>query len=518
MFTYRLRHSILGAALLGAGLFTSSVSGQEITGFDVSEGTLGTVFTLTGTDLGPKPKLVLVQGGDLVKKTKLKVLGKSDGSTAEVELKAAPAGEYNIAIKKGKTLLDISADVFTVQPPEILDVTPGVAQPGDTVTATVAYNGMNKPRVEVGTKRAKVTSAEPVLTEGGVPTWEVTFVVPKVGDGVWPVFLQNRVGIDILKAALDVNGSPVDISKPGALFAIENGKPVKANQNKITVSQDNDNFDVVAFTGSKKSPRIVAITLPGQVADIEAGMSFSMAPGNVAFTETKKGTESAYLGDAAGKTLGAWAVDVVAVTDDLMTLSMCGSLTNVNGPGPDVLFVSGVITAPRSDNTIDPPGGCEPFATADFGTLPDFVGTPQFGNVFATYNDIGGLVGATSLAMANSAGPVNFGFSTNFDFNPNTQNSGVITGLSLMGTGLRSFVYTEASGTSWVSMLNPDLSTTMTITITDNIPEPNPNLGARGYLVGTFTGTLNNAAMMMSETVSGSFCTRWNNFSDFTDF
>ncbi len=502
-------------SLLGLALLLPAASAQEITGLDGTEGTLGTEFQVLGTDLGPKPKLALVQDGELVKKTKLKVVGKGDGTSSQVQLKKAPAGVYNVAVRKGKTLLSVSKDTFTVRGPEILDVVPGSAQPGDEVVATVAWLGdVGKPRVEVGLLRAKVKGSEPVPVEGDTPVWEVTFVVPKVGDGVWPVLVQNRVGTDILKGALDVNGSPVDITKAGALFDIEGLKPLKSNSKKIIVNQDNDNFDVVAFAGGKKAPRTLTVTIPGQLRDLEAGMSFTTAPTNIAYAQIKKGTESVWLADLGGPT-GGWAVDVIAVGDDLMTLSVCGILTNVEGPGAESIFVNGVVTAPRSDNTVDPEAPCDPFAEATFSTLPMFEATPQFGNVFATYMDIGPTAGTLNFGMANSAGPVNYGISTVVDFNPNTQTSAVINGINLMGQGMRSFAYTHTDGMSWTSQLDMLLATSMTITITDNLPSLTPDDGARGYLTGTFTGTITNVLTMDTQTVSGAFCTGWNNFSDF---
>ena len=74
MFTAR----IMAGAALAVLVLAFAVGAQQITAIEPPSATQGDVVRVFGSDLGSKPKLVLVRDGAAAKKTKLKVVGSSE--------------------------------------------------------------------------------------------------------------------------------------------------------------------------------------------------------------------------------------------------------------------------------------------------------------------------------------------------------------------------------------------------------------------------------------------------------
>ena len=501
MFTTRF-HSLLatGALLLAA----SSLDAQTITGIDVTEASLGEIVRVTGTGLGTKPKLVLAQEGAAAKKTKVKVVGSgtdADEDYVDFEIKKAFPGEFQVGVKSGKTLSAVSPDSFEIVGPSIDSVNPTAALPGDEVDVFIEHAGKGKMKALVGAKKAKITNIELVEEDGGSFLSRVTIKVPKVPDGTWPVTFQNLIGIDALKAALDVNGSTTKPGKPGASITILGRKPFKAKK-LIGVDNFPDATNIGAAQGKKKG---LIVGLPVNQADLVAGDSWNEGPANILYTEiSKKQGETVWAADPAGEG-ASWSIDIIELTEDTITTYICGDLTLTEGEGlgegPETLSIYGVVVSPRVEvDTTDEP--CDVFFHADMSVNGSWDPLPGDDGTGAVVNDL--LPGVTTMLTADKPGE---GFNINMTFDPTTQSSGVITG----AFNLQGFAFTDADG-SWASMINPDLSTSMTVTITDVLAPTDPQDPWAGYLVGSFNGTLQKG--LETQTCTGSFCSPYLLLSD----
>ncbi len=502
MFTARFHTLLAGGALL---LASATLDAQTITAIDVTEATLGEVVRVTGAGLGSKPKLVLAQEGAATKKTKLKVVGAgtdADEDFVDFEIKKAFAGAFQVAVKKGKTLTAISPDTFEIVGPRIDSVNPTEALPNDLVDVFVEHAGTGKLKALVGSKKAKITNIEPADEDGGGFLSRVTIKVPKVPDGTWPVTFQNLIGIDALKAALDVNGSTTALGKPSASVTIEGRKPFKAKKNNIAVDNMLDATNIGAVQGKKN----LIVSLPENQADLVAGSSWNAAPANIFYSEATKQGQIAWAAEPAAEG-ASWAIDLIELTEDTIVTYICGKLTRVTGEGPETLCVYGVVISPRIevDTTTEP---CDVHFHADMSVIGPWDAAPGDDGTGAVYNDLGG--NTTQLEGDKiGAGGLSEGFNIIMSFDPTTQNSAVITG----AFALQGFAFTDADG-SWASIINPDLSTSMTVTITDVLAPTDPQDPWAGYIVGSFDGTLKSNTSPLTQTCSGDFCSPYLLLSD----
>jgi hypothetical protein len=165
----------------------------------VSEGTLGTRLTFTGTGFGTKKGKVLIEN------TATKITNWTDTSiTCNVSKVPLPTGSYpaifDVTIRRQpyKTTSPFSlTDAFTVRNPWISSHSPASGTPGTEVKVNGTFFGAKKGKVYLegqsnGQKKScKVTSWTMNLTDG---TSEMTFIVPKVDAGNYWLYVTNKVG------------------------------------------------------------------------------------------------------------------------------------------------------------------------------------------------------------------------------------------------------------------------------------------------------------------------------------
>ncbi len=167
-----------------------------LSGSSVFEGTIGSVFTISGTGFGDKKGKVLI-GGYAAK------IGKGGWKSTEITCtvkKPLPAKPYNIVIKPPKKAPTITLNnAFVMKNPEITDdPPPSSGNTRDEITLNGNFFGTKKGKVyfeyEKGSKTKKKNCK--------VKKWEmnkVIFFVPKTTKsfpaGTYPLKVSNKVGI-----------------------------------------------------------------------------------------------------------------------------------------------------------------------------------------------------------------------------------------------------------------------------------------------------------------------------------
>jgi hypothetical protein len=208
----------------------------------VNEGTTGTEITITGADFGTKKGKVLL-GAD--GKTKLKIAkdGWRDdrivGTVSKVPLAAGlyPAPFEVTVITKSKppeTL--VATDTFTVTNP-VIDTVPLSGAVGDEIDIIGKFFGAKKGKVYLDNagrmQSCKVKSWTMNKTTGYSA---VTFIVPKLPDGVYPLYVVNKkVGSSQAGIDFGVGVAPSDRNLKENIATID-GKEVLTRLAGIPVS------------------------------------------------------------------------------------------------------------------------------------------------------------------------------------------------------------------------------------------------------------------------------------------
>jgi len=163
-----------------------------------SEGTLGTVITISGAGYGTK------KGKVLLGSVALKILSWSEDSILAKLLKALSPGIYDITVQpkepKGAAAI-VYNDGFTVKAPEIDLVEPASGSAGDEITINGLFFGTKKGKVTLGGKTCKVLSwtMDPTTGES-----EIEFLVPKrLTPGVNELKIINGVGSDTVNFTVE---------------------------------------------------------------------------------------------------------------------------------------------------------------------------------------------------------------------------------------------------------------------------------------------------------------------------
>ncbi len=490
------------APLVAVALTATPALGQSVTSITPSEGAMGTILTIEGTGLDAKKlKPVLVADGEAVKKTKLRAVKGSESPTSmQIEVKKAVPGTFTIAFKDKKDLVGESVETFTAAPPEPLDVTPGTAAPNDEVDVRVDNLGTKRYFAFIAGKKAKiVATGEPDVD--GITT--MTIRVPKVAAGTWPLVVKTPLGDGILKNAISIPDADgvVPSKKIDTKITLSDLKPLKPKFTSIDIDLATSSFDVAALGGSKKSPRVLAVTIPANLEDIEEGDSFNSDPARIVYTETIKGADSAWFSPDSG-----WSIDVVSIDLDAeeIVLAVCGTLEKLTGDGPATTEVFGTIVSP----TVEPPlpvGECEPGGTLstsitggfDFGR-GDTVVTPAIG---------GSAFGVGNSAFGDPGGPLIEGITWLSSYDPRTQGPAVLENI-LGANTLQSFTLSLTDNSQWGAAIDPKtLMPTVAVTIVSN----DKDSANSGWLTGTVTGTVQAVVEgeLLVQTISGEFCTRW---------
>ena len=500
----------LAGVALALSCLVSSAPGQIVGEIEQDTATLGDVVRVFGSDLGAKPKLVLVQDGAAAKKTKLKVVGSGDTTTeaggpsgpyVDVVVTKAFPGEFQIGVKLKKDVVGVSPDSLELVPPTPESVDPGVAMPGDEVVLLVRdYADQGKHTARVGNATAKIVDVQAPDQQG---LREVTIQVPAVANGVWPVSIQNRLGTGVLKNALEVTGSN---GKPGSFAAqidFVGLKPFKAKKKSIATDEqggDPGEVNVGAVSGSKKAPKVFGIALAGQIADLGAGdLLTSGDDALILYSETQKGGGQCTWSSSANQGDEDIAIQIIAIDDDAIVLFVCGKLRRALGDcGPEVLCFSGMLTAPGQAGDDGGNGtACVGNTDATGTTTGAFVSDPS--TDLALY----GLTPGTLRFASGTADTGGHGFpdqvlTWSVSFNPSSDATPVtFDTLNLDGTGLTVFNLELADGVFWNVTYAPQIPPTpssMSVTITSVDPVPSNPFGILGCIKGSFTGTLTESA------------------------
>lgn len=520
---FAARH-VAGLALALISL-AAPAAAQQVEDIDLDTATLGDVIRVFGSELGNKPKLVLVQDGELVKKTKLKVVGSGDtgeeggGPYVDVTLKKAFPGVFTIGVKQKKDILGESMDTIELVAPTIESVEPGMAEVKDEVVLMVRdYGSVGAHKVFVGSKKAKITNEEEVVDEGapGVLT-AVTFKVPKVASGIWPVSVQNRLGTGTLKNALEIGGSTASVGKNSAVINIEGQKPFKAKKKLIGTDQqggDPGEVNVGLVAGSKKKPKVFGISMPGLLEDLEAGDMFMLADGaEILYSETGKNGTQCVWSSTQNEGDEDIAIQVVTIDEESMVLFICGKIrfaaevSNGDCDGPEVLCFSGMVTAPSQEEDTMVSGACEPFTDAMGSMTGAFVGAPEESIALADIGGPGTVTFTTGTEDGGGGFPaqvINFTVSLEPGVTPLPATYNNIQVPS--GDGLTTF--TQQLGLEvWGQKFDEQLNSSMSVTITEVTTAPNNPFGILACISGSFTGSVTKGAgpTEMTQTLSGTF-------------
>ena len=188
----------------GDGSYTCDIGAFERLPFDLSvtEGTIGTLITLTGADFGAKKGKVLV-GGEAAKI--MKDGWTRDSVTCEIRKPLTPGITYDVIVqrKEPKGVIPItSIGLFTMLAPEIISFEPDSGSTPEEILIRGNY---------FGTKKGKIYLENPVSKEQKsckVKEWSmydlvngdsrIRFVVPKVSSkfpaGEYLLKVSNKVG------------------------------------------------------------------------------------------------------------------------------------------------------------------------------------------------------------------------------------------------------------------------------------------------------------------------------------
>lgn len=502
---------------------TGLAAGQEVTAIVEDVAGHGDRIRVEGEGLSKKSKLVLVQDGELVKKTKLKVAEEGSGYV-DVDIKKGLEGTFRIGLRDKKAVVGISPDTIELVPPQPMNPDPSTAMPGDEVTMMVAYYGPQGHQVRVGDKKAKIVD-EQAVEGGGPPLTVVTFRVPKVADGVWPITVINRLGSGTLKNALEVVGGSGKPPKIGGTINIVGMKPFKPKKKLIGTDEgggDPGEVNVGLVGGSKKKPQVFGIQMAGQIEDLQAGDVFDGSDGisSILYSVTgKKGSQCVWTteGNEEGED---FAIQVISVSEDELVLFVCGKARLAEeistGDCPkEVICFSGLVTAPGTPEDTSLGGSCEPLTTATGSSTGEFLGDGIDNEAvygFAGPNVL--LIASGTSAQTPGGVPLQV-LSIRVTFNPATDATpATFDSLALDGSGLQGFALELSDGTIWTTTYAPQVPPTpasMSVTIDEVIPAaPNP-FGILGCLRGSFTGTLTLTSVpeMPTQSFSGSFEIPW---------
>jgi hypothetical protein len=165
------------------------------------EGTIGTTFTITGSDFGIKKPKVYIEyekRPGVFKKAYAKVKTWSATSITCIWTATLSSGIYNVWVTPNiKKSHPMSVGTFTLMAPIIDGVTPEILSPGLTVTIDGKFFTNKKPAIylkDTGSQKryiCKVLSFEMAPSTG---ISSLHFLVPKVISGKYEIVLKTKIG------------------------------------------------------------------------------------------------------------------------------------------------------------------------------------------------------------------------------------------------------------------------------------------------------------------------------------
>jgi hypothetical protein len=184
----------LTAALAGAAVAVAATT--------PSEGTIGTSVTLDAMDAGTVKPKVSIRAVGTKKKLPLRVVAFTTNTVTATVL-TGRAGDYDVLLDTRNGTDEEFPAAFSIRVPDAQALVPAIANPTQGVTVTGVFFGTKRPALKVGGKKVKVTSFADQGIGFNVPT--------TLRNGVYDVFVKNRVGSDTLVGALTVRNSTVGL-------------------------------------------------------------------------------------------------------------------------------------------------------------------------------------------------------------------------------------------------------------------------------------------------------------------
>jgi len=184
-----------------AGNWSGSFSDQiDYRLVDPAEGTLGTELTVWGANLGIKKGKVLVNG------VAQKIVNWTSSSVDCLLSKAILAGTYDVTIVPAGGSSSILKDGFTVKGPEIEAIPAG--KPLNEITIKGNFFGTKKGKILLeytskGTTKTKSCKVTSWSMDAHIGKGEITFVVPKMITGKYPLKITNSVGETIAELNIE---------------------------------------------------------------------------------------------------------------------------------------------------------------------------------------------------------------------------------------------------------------------------------------------------------------------------
>jgi len=147
------------AAVLTFGLAATSFADPSVTNVSPAEGTVGTQFTITGTELGTKPPLVKLKlHGDATAKTiPVKLTKPFDGTTINATVLKIQPGVYDLIVTPNHGTPITVDSAFTGRAPSIDSLSATTIAPGDHVDINGSFFGTKRGKVTIGGVTAKIT-------------------------------------------------------------------------------------------------------------------------------------------------------------------------------------------------------------------------------------------------------------------------------------------------------------------------------------------------------------------------
>jgi len=334
-----LRNLSLVTAL--AAVFAAPAGAQIIDAQTATEGTTGTIFSITGSGFGtkkPKVELIDVELDKKAKGSNCKVLEYSDTSLS-VEIKKAKAGEFGLRVRpKGKGIDPAdSKDGFVIRAPELLEVKDLGGTPNEEIELLAQFVGNKKPKVKVGGKKTKVVSVAPAEEEGGPGTEVITIKIPKsLANGTWPVELFTKVGQDFEEGLVTVTGSNKPIGKKSFNATID-GKKLTAKGKGLAIQSTGLGVAISANQFGKGSTKQLVLNFPFVPDVTELPISFTGLPNDLAlmmYTEGK-GTNPQNLQITIWQP-GSFSITLSAYSGGQLAGSFSGTLVSAGKPNTEV--------------------------------------------------------------------------------------------------------------------------------------------------------------------------------------
>ena len=326
------------------------------------EGTIGTRFTITGSEFGIKKPKVYVEyekRPGVIKKINAKVEIWSETSIICLWTKQLPSGTYNLSVQPSiKGASPIAEGTFAIMNPLIDEVTPGIVGVfpdtipfGETITMTGRYFGRKKPIVylkdldSLKRKRCRVFNAAMDPATGAS---SLNFIVPRWRSNNYQIILQTRVGETSFSYPREPlttwtvrNPSPVDFPVnmkkitfgKGLFIAVGSGiytssdgmnwTERSSDNTLMDISYNNDIFVAVGFDGAiltspdgiawtYRNPDITYLSLDaiaygnGTFVAVGGNGTILTSPDGTTWTARDSGTDSYFTGLTYGN--GAYVV------------------------------------------------------------------------------------------------------------------------------------------------------------------------------------------------------------------